>query len=95
MAGRKTLRICTNGHQYYKVSDCPACPVCESIKDDDAFNAILAAPARRALANAGIKSVSQLAGYSQSDLLKLHGLGPGSIPKLKSLLKARGLDFRH
>ena len=94
MAGRKTLRVCPNGHKYYKVTDCPTCPVCENIKDGDGFNAILAAPARRALENAGIKSVSQLAGYSQSDLLKLHGLGPGSIPKLRSLLSARGLDFR-
>jgi len=28
----KTLRTCKNGHQYYKSSDCPACPTCEEAK---------------------------------------------------------------
>jgi len=26
---KKTLRTCAKGHQYYKSSDCPTCPICE------------------------------------------------------------------
>ncbi len=30
MAVKGTLRVCPKGHKYYKSSDCPTCPVCES-----------------------------------------------------------------
>lgn len=84
MASKKTLRICLKGHQFYKSSDCPVCPVCEGMKGNAEFYSGLGAPARRALENAGISSISQLAGYTQSELLNLRGLGPRSIPKLKA-----------
>jgi hypothetical protein len=90
-----TLRTCKNGHRYYKSSDCPTCPVCEKArKPDKGFLSLLAAPARRALENAGIKTPVQLAKHSEPELLKLHGMGPGSIPKLRSVLKSKGLMFR-
>ena len=95
MDAKKTLRTCLQGHQYYKSSDCPVCPICEGMRDDEGVYSGLAAPARRALENAGIRTISQLAGYSKSDLLKLHGLGPSSIPKLRELLISRNLDFRN
>jgi hypothetical protein len=94
MASKKTLRTCLKGHQFYKSSDCPVCPVCEGMKEDTEFYSGLASPARRALENAGISSVSQLAGYTQAEVLSFHGMGPGSIPKLKRLLNAKNLDFR-
>jgi len=88
------LRICPNGHKYYKSSDCPTCPVCEEErKPDTGFLSILVAPARRALENAGIESVDQLATWTENDLLKLHGLGPSTIPKLKKVMKAKGYSF--
>jgi predicted RecB family nuclease len=90
-----TLRICKNGHRYHKSSDCPTCPVCEEArKPDKGFLSLIAAPARRALENAGIKTPAQLAKHSEIDLLKLHGMGPGTIPKLRSALKSNGLTFR-
>lgn len=95
METKKTLRTCASGHQYYKSSDCPVCPVCEGIKEDDGIFSELAAPARRALENAGIRTVSQLTGYAKSDLLKLHGIGPSTIPKLRKLLSSRNLDFKN
>lgn len=88
-------RICTAGHIYYKSSDCPVCPVCESERQpEEDFLAVLSAPARRALENAGIKTPERLAEYSEKELLALHGLGPSSIPKLQKLLKKYGLTFR-
>jgi hypothetical protein len=58
------------------------------------FTAQLSAPARRALENNGIKTLKQLAGFSKADILKLHGMGPGSIPKLEALLRQNGLGFK-
>ncbi len=55
--------------------------------------ASLAAPARRALENKGIRSLQQLAMFSEADILVLHGMGPGSLPKLRAALQAEGLAF--
>ena len=95
MSSAKNLRVCKNGHRYYKTSDCPTCPVCEQQRKPDAeFLAIVAAPARRALENAGMKTLSRLATRSEAEILHLHGMGPGSIPKLREALKSAGLSFR-
>ena len=95
MTREKSLRTCENGHQYYKSSDCPTCPICEQTrKPDDGFLALLVAPARRALENERITSLEQLARFSESEILALHGLGPSSIPKLQQALQAEGLSFR-
>ena len=89
-----TLRICPNGHKYFKSSDCPTCPVCEDErKPDTGFLSLLAAPARRAMQNAGITNLEQLGSWTKAELLKLHGIGPTSIPKLKKALKSRGYSF--
>jgi predicted RecB family nuclease len=94
-ASSKNLRTCKNNHQYYKSSDCPVCPSCEQErKPESAFLAILSAPARRALENNGITTLEKLCQFSESELLQLHGFGPGSIPKLTAELSAAGLAFR-
>ena len=79
-----TVRICLQGHRYEKSTDCPVCPVCEAErKPADGFFAGLGAPARRALENAGINSVLLLSRKTKKEILKLHGMGPSSIPKLE------------
>jgi DNA-directed RNA polymerase alpha subunit len=90
-----TLRTCKNGHQYYKSSDCPTCPVCEAERKPDAgFLAELSAPARRALEGASINTLKKLSAKSKKDILNLHGMGPASIPKLELALKSQGLSFQ-
>jgi hypothetical protein len=54
----------------------------------------LSAPARRALARAGIVSLRTLSTYSERNILQLHGVGPSSIPKLKAALVSAGLSFK-
>lgn len=54
----------------------------------------LSAPALRALENAGIKTLKQLAQYNEKDLLSLHGIGPSSIPKIKLALVAQKLNLK-
>ena len=58
------------------------------------FLSLLAAPARRALENKGIKTLKQLAEFSEADILELHGMGKNSIPKLRSALEAECLAFK-
>lgn len=54
----------------------------------------LAKPAQRALANAGIQSLEQLAKLSLKELQQLHGIGPNAVAKLREALAAQGLAFR-
>ncbi len=92
---KKGAKTCPKGHRYFKSSDCPTCPVCEEEgKTKDGFLSLLAAPARRALENQGIKTLQQLTEFSEEEMLALHGMGPGSIPKLREALKASGLSFK-
>ena len=94
MKSAKTLRTCKKGHHYYKSSDCPTCPVCEKERHPtNGFLSLLSAPARRALEREGIKTLKQLSKYSEKEILKLHGMGPGSIPKLFAALSEKGLTF--
>ena len=87
-------RTCEKGHTYYKSSDCPTCPVCEQErKPASGFLSELSAPARRALEKEGIITPEQLANCSEKALLKLHGLGPASLPLLRKALQAKGLRF--
>lgn len=88
-------RTCPKGHTYFKSSDCPTCPICErDRKPETGFMARLSAPARRALEGAGIQTCQQLAQYTEQELLKLHGLGPSSLPILKTALDEKGMTFR-
>ncbi len=90
----KTLKVCDNGHKYYKSSDCPTCPICEQErKPVDGFLSNLSAPARRALENNGITTLEQLSNYSEAEILTFHGMGPASLPKLRAALEEEGLDF--
>jgi predicted RecB family nuclease len=92
---KNTERICKNGHHYFKSSDCPVCPICEKEnKSAEGFLSLLGAPAKRALQNKGITTLRRLASHSQKEILQLHGMGPASIPILKTVLKQAGLSFK-
>jgi DNA repair protein RadC len=53
----------------------------------------LAAPARRALAGAGIQRLEQLTEISEAEIKELHGIGPNAITQLRRALEAKGLSF--
>jgi len=59
--------------------------------DENALPAGLAAPARRALVAAGYIRLDQLSKVSETDLMKLHGMGPNAIEKIRNALRAAGL----
>jgi uncharacterized protein YdhG (YjbR/CyaY superfamily) len=54
----------------------------------------LAAPAQRALGRAGITSVKRLSSASESQLSRLHGIGPDALRTLRTMLRASGLKFK-
>ena len=66
----------------------------QDYKVEDSFQSLLAAPARRALANKGIKTLQQLSKFNEAEILALHGMGQNAISKLRSALEANGLSFK-
>ena len=44
----------------------------------------LSAPALRALASVGITRLEQLTTHTESDIKKLHGMGPNGMKKLRA-----------
>jgi DNA-directed RNA polymerase alpha subunit len=54
----------------------------------------LSSPARRALTRAGYGTLEQLAQTKETDIAKLHGMGPKAIDQLRESLHKRGLSFK-
>lgn len=79
------------------------CPVTRGEVDLDAYAEVdgewreigLAAPARRALVDAGLFKVSDLRKESLADIKELHGMGPNAIRILVSEMKKRDISFRN
>ena len=89
-----TLRVCKQGHCCYKSSDCPTCPQCaHENKLSNGLLSLLYAPARRALQAAGISKEEDLAKHTEEEIMKLHGMGPSTLPILKRALKTKDLTF--
>lgn len=94
-AKKGTLKTCSKGHEFYKSSDCPVCPICENEnKPDDGFLSEIGAPARRALEREGATTPRKLSELTEKEVLALHGVGPSAIPKLKNALASQGLSFK-
>ena len=59
-----------------------------------AFPAGMSGPSLRALHGAGIRSMDDLARWTESDLAALHGMGPKGIRILRDALSTSGRGFR-
>lgn len=95
MAAGKSLRICEKGHKFYKTSECKSCPACDKEnKPKSGFLSKLSAPARNALVFEGIDTLEKLSNYTEKEILKLHGIGPASLPIMRTFLEEEGLSFK-
>lgn len=65
-----------------------------NVEKEKTFLAELGSPARRALENNSIRTLQQLAKYSEGEILKFHGIGKTTIPILQKALKEKGLSFK-
>ena len=54
----------------------------------------LAAPARRALVDAGLTELTQLSNRTRAEIAKLHGMGPNALDGIDEALISKGLSFR-
>jgi DNA-directed RNA polymerase alpha subunit len=57
------------------------------------FLALLSSPARNTLIYSGITTLEKLSTYREAEILKLHGIGPASLPTLRKSLAEKGLSF--
>ena len=79
------------------------CPVTRGEVDLDSYAEVdgewreigLAAPARRALVDAGLLKVSDLRKEALADIKDLHGMGPNAIRILVAEMKKRDISFRN
>ncbi|MCM3491152.1 RNA polymerase alpha subunit C-terminal domain-containing protein [Alkalihalophilus marmarensis] len=95
MMADKKIKVCEKGHEFVKSSDCPSCPVCEKEnKPDSGFLSKLSSPARSALLHEGIDTLTKLSTYTEKEILKLHGVGPASLPTMRASLVEAGLSFK-
>jgi hypothetical protein len=53
----------------------------------------LAAPAQRALANAGYTRLEQLSNVSEDEITGLHGIGKNALETMRKALADKGLSF--
>ena len=61
---------------------------------EDGLPAGLGKPAERALAQAGYTRLGQFTAVTEPELLRLHGVGPRAVARLRHALDAHGLSFR-
>jgi hypothetical protein len=91
-----TKRTCPKGHKFVKSTDCPTCPKCEAARRPEiGLLSLLSAPARRAFERARILDCKDLSRFSETEILGLHGVGPATLPILRTQLTAAGLTFRN
>lgn len=91
----KSLRVCEKGHKFYKTSECQSCPTCDKKnKPKSGFLSKLSSPARNALVHEGIDTLQELSSYTEKEILKIHGIGPASLPIMRTSLKEEGLTFK-
>lgn len=64
-----------------------------STPPENNFSARLAAPARRALAQAGCTRLEHVAQMTEAEVSELHGIGPRALEQLRQALAANGLSF--
>jgi hypothetical protein len=63
------------------------------MRSDSDLPRSLAAPARRALAEAGYARIDQFTDLTEAEVGQLHGMGPRAIEQIRLALAARGLSF--
>ena len=46
------------------------------------------------LVHEGIDTLNKLSKYTEREILKIHGIGPASLPILRTSLKEEGISFK-
>ncbi|KFF24877.1 hypothetical protein IW16_18295 [Chryseobacterium vrystaatense] len=71
------------------------CAVSHVVTNNNFLYGIIAVPARRALEREKIDSFEKLSGYSEQEIMELHGFGRNAMEKLKNHMKENQVSFRN
>lgn len=72
-----------------------SCPTCDKEnKPKNGFLSKLSSPARNSLVHEGIDTLKELSKYTEKEILKIHGIGPASLPILRMELEEERLSFK-
>lgn len=58
------------------------------------FLSKLSSSARNALLHKGMDTLQKLSNYTEKEILKIHGIGPASLPVMRASLEEKGLSFK-
>jgi ERCC4-type nuclease len=67
--------------------------VVDHVVEGSFLQGIIARPARRALEREKIDSLEKLSGYSEEEIMNLHGFGKNTMKKLKHHMKEHQVSF--
>lgn len=79
---------------YAKIEDCTKTHLMARYVDTDVRTLELSVRSSNALKEAGIKTVNDLCGYSEIDLLNQRNFGKKSLAEIKNILSSMGLSLR-
>ncbi len=71
------------------------CAVHHVVKTNNFLYGIIAVPARRALQREKIDSFEKLSGYSEEEIMRLHGFGRNAMLKLKNHMEEHHVSFKN
>lgn len=69
--------------------------VVNHVVENDFLRGIIAMPARRALEKEKIDSLEKLSGYSEKEIMQMHGFGKNAMEKLKNYMKENNVSFKN
>jgi hypothetical protein len=61
----------------------------------DFLQGVIATPARRALEKEKIDCLEKLSGYSENEIMQMHGFGKNTMEKLKLYMKENNVSFKN
>ncbi|MDQ0782195.1 ERCC4-type nuclease [Chryseobacterium sp. W4I1] len=71
------------------------CAVHHVVKNNNFLYGIIAVPARRALEKEKIDSLEKLSGYSEEEIMRLHGFGRNAMERLKNHMEEHQVSFKN
>ncbi|MGC5743486.1 hypothetical protein J4Q03_03110 [Chryseobacterium sp. NFX27] len=71
------------------------CAVNHVVRNNNFLSGIIAAPARRALEREKIDSLEKLSGYSEEEIMNLHGIGRNAMERLKNHMEEHQVSFKN
>lgn len=91
---QKTIKNCPNGHEFLSNWDDDECPKCKNvITEESSIEKIVNPTAKSLIESIGIKKIGDFRKIKESDIIKINGIGKGTVAKLKKSLEKMEIEF--